>query len=231
MQVEFLIMKNFINGVKMENKTLEGFLNFCQYKNKFSQLDQDLLALYLFDKPGFFVEFGATDGVSLSNTKLLESSYGWNGILCEPSKFYQEDLIRNRSSRIDFRCVSDVTGQRVEFSQCDVPELSSMSSHIDSDHWYETRKNNQTYDVETVSLDDLLLQNNAPKTIEYISIDTEGSEYTILNNFSFDWDVKLFTIEHNYAKNRDNIFAIMVKNGYRQIFSEVSQWDDWYYRD
>src|ERR1017187_1984592 len=48
-----------------------------------SQLRQDLMVLSELDfkRGGYFVEFGATNGVTLSNTYLLEKEYGWTGIL------------------------------------------------------------------------------------------------------------------------------------------------------
>lgn len=59
-----------------------------------AQLRQDLFALsYLdFKKNGYFVEFGATNGVDLSNTYLMEKEFGWNGILAEPAVVWHKDL-------------------------------------------------------------------------------------------------------------------------------------------
>lgn len=58
-----------------------------------------------FKQNGFFVEFGATNGIDLSNTYLLETEFGWNGILAEPDKYWHTSLIANRTAIIDIRCV------------------------------------------------------------------------------------------------------------------------------
>jgi FkbM family methyltransferase len=212
-----------------EKINLQNFLNFCQNKNGYSQLKQDFLAAYFLEENKFFVEFGATDGISLSNTFLLESEYGWNGILCEPGINWHEELVKNRNVSIDFRCVSTKSKEIIDFAECGIPEISSMLSHIHVDHWYEQRKKNKIYQVETVTLDDLLIQNNAPSTVDYISIDTEGSELDILESFSFDWNTTLFTVEHNYiVSKRDSVQDLMASKGYVRIFPEISEWDDWY---
>src|SRR5262245_15786531 len=64
------------------------FLKYCVSKmdETHAQLCQDLLVLFLLDgkRDGYFVEFGAMDGITLSNTFLLESKYSWRGIAAEP---------------------------------------------------------------------------------------------------------------------------------------------------
>lgn len=73
---------NFINSLEEKNYKA-GIKSLNTYK---SQLMQDLFVLShtKFKHNGFFVEFGATNGVELSNTYLLEKEFGWNGILAEP---------------------------------------------------------------------------------------------------------------------------------------------------
>ena len=52
-----------------------------------SQLRQDLFVLSFLDfkTNGFFVEFGVTDGIELSNTYLMEKEFAWSSILAEPA--------------------------------------------------------------------------------------------------------------------------------------------------
>ena len=55
--------------------------------DSFSQFKQDLHVLesYNYKKNGYFIEIGASDGIRLSNTYLLETKYNWKGICVEPS--------------------------------------------------------------------------------------------------------------------------------------------------
>jgi len=74
-----------------------------------SQLGQDLLAIGVSHarrgNGGFFVEFGATNGVDLSNTFMLEKELGWTGILSEPGKIWFQDLSESRNAKIVTKAV------------------------------------------------------------------------------------------------------------------------------
>ena len=60
---------------------------FLNRRRSRAQILQDLWVLFQSREKhgGYFVEFGACDGLSLSNTFLLEKEYGWTGILAEPA--------------------------------------------------------------------------------------------------------------------------------------------------
>ncbi len=196
-----------------------------------SQLKQDIIALIVnnFKRNGFFVEFGATDGFSLSNTYLLEKSFDWTGILCEPGKSWHSDLKNNRNCIIDNRCVHSSSGTFLEFHNSFNGELSTLKSFINSDRHNNFRKNGISYLVETVTLSELLKFHNAPAEIDFLSIDTEGSEYEILKSFDFSqYRFNFICVEHNYTNNRELIFNLLSSNGYKRILNHVSQWDDWY---
>ena len=87
----------------------------------------------------------------------------------------------------------------------------------------------ESYLVSTVSLNDLLEEHQAPSLIDYISIDTEGSEFDILNSLDFDkWSFRTLTVEHNFAEQRDHIYQLLTANGYLRVNTEMSRFDDWY---
>ena len=196
-----------------------------------SQLGQDLLALISSGtgKPGFFVEFGSADGVALSNSFLLEKELGWAGILCEPSRSWHEDLKRNRSCVVDTRCVYSRTGEQISFSENYIGELSGITEFTGNDHHGLINRTTDSYQVETISLLDLLKHHNAPGHIEFLSVDTEGSECEILNAFDFSqYTFGAICVEHNYLENRPKVKQLLVANGYRQVYPELSDFDDWF---
>jgi hypothetical protein len=207
--------------------------NFISYKNKketYSQLGQDLFVQYFLNKKrnGYFVEFGATDGISLNNTFLLEKKYEWKGILCEPSRFYFPQLLNNRKSIMDNRCILDVDNSYVDFIDTDARGLSTVLSYADSDSHSFSRIQGDIYKVETVKLDTILNQYEAPEVIDYMSIDTEGSELDILSSYSFSRHINIITVEHNYTEKREKIHNLLRKNKFIRIFEELSFFDDWY---
>lgn len=196
-----------------------------------SQIQQDLFVLQEleFKEKGFFVEFGATNGITLSNTYLLEKQFGWTGILAEPAKMWHDDLKKNRTASIETNCVWKTTGETLNFNEVAVGELSTIASFNEADSHKTSRNKGEVYQVKTISLLDLLRQHNAPKHIDFLSIDTEGSEYEILKHFDFNsYSFKVIAVEHNYTILRESIYDLLTSKGYKRKYTGLSRWDDWY---
>ena len=217
------------------NRTWGSGISGLQEKNLIrhskSQLGQDLIGLSVagLDKPGFFVEFGAADGVALSNSYILEKQFGWSGILCEPSTGWHKALKQNRTCIIDTRCVYSVSGEKISFSENYLGELSAITAYAEPNANGVIKRTTSSYQVETISLLDLLKANNAPVFIEFLSIDTEGSEFEILRNFDFQrYRFGAICVEHNFAGTRDQINKLLLANGYIQVHEDLSDFDDWY---
>jgi FkbM family methyltransferase len=211
------------------------FLHFCLEHLTASRSDmlQDLLVLHETGclRGGVFVEFGAADGVSGSNSYMLENEYGWRGILVEPARSWHAELAKNRHCILDQRCVTDRTGGQVLFRDCAERPLSTIESYRHADRFGWKRGNAKRYNVDTVSLNDLLDQHGV-QTIDYLSVDTEGSELMILTSFDFErFRPRVITVEHGYEpRRRAGLFDLLSKQGYQRKYASLSQIDDWYVR-
>ena len=185
-----------------KQKKIANFLPISQ-----SEIGQDLFVLSEIkdQKRGYFVEFGATNGYTISNTYILEKDLGWEGILAEPCKYWHKELTKNRECIIETKWIDIESGRKINFMEYNSDEYSARFSSIkDYSNIEKSKKNNiRSYDVETLSLNDLLNINNAPNTIDYLSIDSEGNEFEILNSYDFEKrKINIITVEHNYNKKK-----------------------------
>jgi len=201
-----------------------------------SQLGQDIWVIERckLKRGGFFVEVGAADGILLSNTWLLERHFGWRGICVEPNPKFFTQREQNRQCTVTNDCVGEVTGQSVDFIMAD--EFGCIDSYANNDSHAPTRQAfkdaGQIIPLQTISLADLLTRNNAPREIDYLSIDTEGSELDILKVFPFDnWKIRLITVEHNFTSARSSINQLLVSAGYSRLEKSEDDWDDWYWHN
>ena len=198
-----------------------------------SQFRQDLFALseLNFKRNGFFVEFGATNGIDLSNSYLLEKEFGWNGILAEPAACWHAALRANRSAHIETECVWQDSNSTLVFNEVANAELSTIDSYSARDKRRNERQRGRTYAVKTISLLDMLDKYAAPPVVDFLSVDTEGSEYDILRAFDFDkYQFNVIVCEHNHTAARERIFMLLTQHGYVRRLEQLSKVDDWYVR-
>lgn len=195
-----------------------------------AQLHQDLLVLMASKEKrnGYFVEVGVGNGEFLSNTALLEDDYGWTGLLCEPNVTFQSAIRQRRTATLESRAVYRVSNEQLEFLADEgVGELSRLV-HAEGTDFH--KRAGKTYMVTTVTLDEALEAANAPEEIDYVSIDTEGSEIAVLDGFNLArWKVGVITIEHNNDQLRRREFARRLEpRGFVRVLKAVSGVDDWY---
>lgn len=221
-----------IKYIKNSTKNIVKKINLnTLFKNSKSQLNQDIFVLQSLDfkKNGFFIEIGAADGVNLSNTYLLEKQFNWNGILCEPSSIYKKTISNNRKAKIETNCIYN-KNTKIQFVETAYPMLSTLEKFKIYDHHRGLRSKYRSYKYykNTISVKSFLKKHKCPINIDYLSVDTEGSEYLILKNFDFNkYKIKIITVEHNFTKNRDKIYKLLKSNNFTRVTAKTRH-DDWY---
>ncbi len=189
----------------------------------YSQFGQDLAVLRECNnkRNGYFIEAGASDGICLSNTYLLEKEFGWKGICVEPIPAVFSELVKNRPGS---KCVDTVlfseSGKEVKFDVAAGFSLVSGVSDYIGDMWSKKiGSNKKQITLKTTTLMEVLEKAEAPKFIDYLSLDTEGTEYEILKNFDFSkYTFGFIDVEHNYIETtRMQIRNLLTKNGYTFI--------------
>ena len=197
----------------------------------YSQLGQDkeVLTFYKNKKNGYFIEIGANNGITLSNTYLLEKKYNWKGICVEPIPEIYNILCKKRpNSFCSNYAVYNESNLELLFDIANKNDLlSGISSYIDC-HKNTVDKNKKQIKVKTITMNDLLDTYNAPNFIEYLSLDTEGSEYEILKCIDFNkYTFGLIHVEHNYVEpRRTQIKELLLANDY--VYIKENNWDDAY---
>jgi len=203
-----------------------------------SQLFQDLFVLFIHNEKtnGTFLEFGATDGVELSNSFMLEEKFGWTGVLAEPSPQWHSKLFKNRpNTTILTDCIYSETGKKLDFFVSKEGVLSTLEEFKNSDIASmpaNTKARNASgykCEVDTISLNDVISKYFDGSKIDYMSVDTEGSELLILKHFDFSkYAPKVVTVEHNFTDNEKELDRLFLKHNYCRFFKEFTQFDAWY---
>ena len=190
----------------------------------YSQINQDKTVLdYLNDNGSFYVDIGSSSGKYLSNTYIMDTKLGWKGLCIDP---YPKDM-DDRTCDICKSVISSENGQIVEFTEGD--EYGGITKYLGSHK--DKIKNKPKKKYVTKNLKTVFEEYNVPFCIDYMSLDTEGSEYEILKGMPFDkYCVKTITVEHNLEKDkRQKIQSLLQKNGYKFVKNLLI--DDFYIND
>ena len=180
---------------------IDKFINEVVFQNK---------------RNGFFVEIGSLDGIIFSNSFIFEKYLDWNGICIEPDVRWHSDIVQNRKCEISFNAISDVSNDIVDF--CIHKNGGESFVKTEMREWIYNSDIMDTIKVETKTLTDLLDSKNAPKIIDWISVDTEGSELKILSKFLNDdrYQTNFINVEHT---GNSDINVLFENHNYVRIYS------------
>jgi FkbM family methyltransferase len=199
-----------------------------------NKIDIELDKLMPF-KDGYYVDVGAHDGKTASNTYYFEKKKNWKGILVEPSPNLVIKCQKNRSKKnIIFCCacvnfeynkkyVNMIYGDSMTISESLELLLPNKREFVllSKQHLRENESNFE-FGAIARNLNSLLIEAGAPNTIDLLSIDTEGAELDVLNGINF----KKYLFKYIILETRDKeiIKDYLYTKEYRLV-SQLSQQD------
>jgi len=200
----------------------------------YSQFKQDQLINEQFvnnHRDGYFVDVGAHDGITYSNSYFFEKELGWKGICIEPLEEEFEKLSHNRTSININACAYSHDGTvmftSVQDKKSPYGHSYDMLSGITDNHGTANRVkkfdlNSKSIEIPSVRLHTIFVQNQV-KYVDYLSVDTEGSELEVLKGIDFTAvHINLIDIEHNGNQvQMDKISKLLLGNGFKYVGSIV----------
>lgn len=201
------------------------FLTFAARRAALSTapLLQDLWVLFEpgEKRNGYFVEFGAADDRGAGTTRLLEKLYGWQGAIAEPARSRHEKLRADRTCYVTNKFVYTDDGLKILFNDPEHAEEASAG--------LGARRSGKRYEVETITLRSLLQAADAPRTIDFLSVNAEEDTIDLLESFDFaEHDVTLLSVAHADPQQREALAELMARKGYERRFASFSMSDAWY---
>jgi len=207
----------FANAIKNGCKNWKTQTYFSQYKQ-----DEYIHKNFFREKHnGFFVEVGAHDGIGDSNTYFFEKFFGWNGLCIEPLPKAFEHLDKNRNCTCINACIASFDGVGKFLKILGYSEkLSGLLNFYDPKHLErinqeisQYKQSSEVIELPCFKLESILDQYNVKK-INYLSLDTEGNELSILQTINFKkFDIDIISVENPYQNSE--IKKLLEKNGYK----------------
>jgi FkbM family methyltransferase len=172
-------------------------------------------------KDGIFIDVGASDGLTWSNSLTLEVNYNWTGLCIEPHPSAFKKLIECRTNKC-LNCAVSKTEGVVDFLVIEgyAEMLSGLVDCYDQRHVERIRREVDTHGdkINVVKIDSIpltkILNSNNIKRVDYLSVDTEGSEISVMDSIDLSQlDINLISLECNY--DLEELNSYMNNKGYK----------------
>ncbi len=191
-----------------------------------NNLDKKLLE-YINYEDGYFIELGANDGITQSNTKHLELYKGWAGVLIEPSPRQFAKLKKSRSKRSHFfncACVGfDFPKPRIELMYSNLMsvalegtnDIADPVAHAKAGESHSDKEEMYVFSAQARTLQSVLVEAKSPRLIDLLSLDVEGGELEVLRGIDFEYtNFKYIVLE---TRSINEIRGFLNPRGYEEI--------------
>lgn len=192
-----------------------------------------------FKNDGCFVEIGAYDGSSISNTCFL-ADIGWKGVYVEPVKEYYELCVERHKNNNNINCMNYLVGDTEQQAKIVYKGGDISTSNFEVVKFFNSgilgswafKHKGESEIAKQITLEQVFNQNDL-KNADLMIIDTEGDEWNVIKNFDFNkYDVKMIIIElhelsepwhrsPNFKEDNSNINSLLEKNSYKKIYSDT----------
>lgn len=187
------------------------YQDYYLFRNHFARMN----------RRGVYLDVAANHPIGLSNTYFLDKCLGWSGICVEAHPSLLANLFRQRTCAVVPTCVSDHDGAAVNFI------LNGGTSGVDSTNknmaaWKERRTELSSIKLICTTMA-LALARQHVSVVDYLSLDVEGHELTVLKGF--DWDkvkINVMTIECQ-ADTLPGIEEFLTMHGYVRHYPRMDE--------
>jgi len=190
-----------------------------------AQHGEDIFLWNYFDRKreGYFIEIGAYDGISLSNTFAFEN-IGWKGLLIEANPDVAEQCRKNRpGGRVIHAAVgAPGHGNSIIFHAVSGEQGDEMLSFINPGSADLTRFQSEGKTIRQIKVPlrtmDSILEEVRPKEIDFVTIDVEGGEMDVLKGFDLArFEPNVVVLENNTGNSDYPVLRYMTQQGYRRF--------------
>ncbi len=190
-----------------------GYLAAIYGPERFSGNEEEwIIRDYFKDRrDGFFVDIGANDYKSSSNTYYLETRLGWSGVAVDPQESFRRNYERFRPrTRFYAFFVSEVSDERATLY---VPRWNSLVASSSREFTERRASSVSQVSVPTITLNDLLDRLQVKK-IDLLSIDVELAEPKVLAGFDIENAKPALVCIEGHPEVRQDILDYFAKHDY-----------------
>lgn len=210
------------------DRNLRGLRNFGRPRNSqsnfYGQYGQDKFCRRLLGQSnGLFIDVGAYDGITNSNTLFFERHLGWKGLLVEPNPSVFSKLAEHRSAVSENVAIGASPGSQI-FSTVSgyAEQLSALDMHTGVLSGWRRRREIKRHGgeinaipVQVVPLQELI-EKHSLHQVQLLSVDVEGAEEAVIRSVDFSrFHAQLVLLENNYGEAGAS--NILISRGYTPI--------------